>query len=498
MAFFAPQGGGIYNFGTLSLANSIVAGNTTRFSYFNGSPTDSPSNMYGSLTANSSLIGNSSNATITGGDGENVLDQDPLLGTLGSHGGTVQTVPLLRGSPAIDAGDDSLVPAEADTDERGWPRIVDGNADGIPRIDMGAVEYQAAQEPPELTVLDGTTAIASGASDYVGRAMLGQSAPSKTFTIRNDGVESLILTTPFASTDHFTVGQPSKTVLAGGETTTFTVTMDPSAPYSGYENVSFENNGGSYGVESAFTFSAGGAILDPASFIVNTAADVSDPNDGLTSLREAIAWANSTPGDDTITFNPSLAGQTIILTGGQLELTDTAGVTTITGLGADQLTIDGNQASRIFKINSSVTADISGVTIANGKGGDDGGGIYNAGVLSIADSTISGNSAWHTGGGVYNSGTLNIADCTLAGNSSGDYGGGIYNDAGSMTSTAGTVTITDSTLSDNSASDNGGGIFNQGTLTITNSTLSGNSANGAAVSTTMARRRSPTAPSPET
>ena len=252
--------------------------------------------------------------------------------------------------------------------------------------------------------------------------------------------------------------------------------MDPSAPYSGYENVSFENNGGSYGVESAFTFSAGGAILDPASFIVNTAADVSDPNDGLTSLREAIAWANSTPGDDTITFNPSLAGQTIILTGGQLELTDTAGVTTITGLGADQLTIDGNQASRIFKIDSSVTADISGVTIANGKGGDDGGGIYNAGVLSIADSTISGNSAWHTGGGVYNSGTLNIADCTLAGNSSGDYGGGIYNDAGSMTSTAGTVTITDSTLSDNSASDNGGGIFNQGTLTITNSTLSGNSA----------------------
>ena len=29
----------------------------------------------------------------------------PLLGTLGSNGGTTQTIPLLAGSPAIGAGD---------------------------------------------------------------------------------------------------------------------------------------------------------------------------------------------------------------------------------------------------------------------------------------------------------------------------------------------------------------------------------------------------------
>ena len=68
---------------------------------------------------------------------------------------------------------------------------------------------------------------------------------------------------------------------------------------------------------------------------VTTAADVVDPTTDLTSLREAIAYANSNPGDDTITFDPSLAGQTITLTGGELELTDTTGTTTITGLGAD-------------------------------------------------------------------------------------------------------------------------------------------------------------------
>ena len=52
---------------------------------------------------------------------------------------------------------------------------------------------------------------------------------------------------------------------------------------------------------------------------------------GTTSLREAIASANSVPGQ-TITFS-SLFGtpQTIDLTGGQLELSDTTGTTTITG-----------------------------------------------------------------------------------------------------------------------------------------------------------------------
>ena len=67
--------------------------------------------------------------------------------------------------------------------------------------------------------------------------------------------------------------------------------------------------------------------LDP--LLVTTATDIVDPNDGLTSLREAITYANNHPGDDTITFDSSLAGHTITLTGGELKLTDTTGVTTI-------------------------------------------------------------------------------------------------------------------------------------------------------------------------
>lgn len=61
---------------------------------------------------------------------------DPRIGPLAGNGGPVQTHALLRGSPAIDAGDDSLL----ETDARGFPRPQDGRADGEARNDIGAFE----------------------------------------------------------------------------------------------------------------------------------------------------------------------------------------------------------------------------------------------------------------------------------------------------------------------------------------------------------------------
>ena len=122
------SGGGIYqddSSGSLTLDNSIVADNTS-----DGSPSD----ILGPITANSSLIGNSTGATIIGGDGKNILDQDPLLGSLGDYGGPTQTIPLLPGSPAIDAGDNSLIPSGVTTDQRGYARIVNGT------VDIGAIQ----------------------------------------------------------------------------------------------------------------------------------------------------------------------------------------------------------------------------------------------------------------------------------------------------------------------------------------------------------------------
>src|SRR3990172_2387719 len=70
---------------------------------------------------------------------------------------------------------------------------------------------------------------------------------------------------------------------------------------------------------------------------VNSEFDTVDLNDGLVSLREAVFATNIVPGPDTIEFSLSLAGKTLVLTQGELTISDDLA---ITGLGADLLTID--------------------------------------------------------------------------------------------------------------------------------------------------------------
>ena len=87
-------GGGIETEGgTATLANTILGGDTG-----SGSPND----ISGSVTANYCLIQSTSGVTISGLG--NVLNELAHLGSLGNYGGPTETIPLLPGSPAIDAG----------------------------------------------------------------------------------------------------------------------------------------------------------------------------------------------------------------------------------------------------------------------------------------------------------------------------------------------------------------------------------------------------------
>jgi uncharacterized repeat protein (TIGR01451 family) len=197
---------------------------------------------------------------------------------------------------------------------------------------------------------------------------------------------------------------------------------------------------------------------------------VTNNNDnGPGSLLQAV---NDSSPADTIDFAPSLNGQIILLTSGGLVINKDL---TITGPGANLLTIDGNQATPVFFITPGIEAIISGLTIRNGFGLFGGGGIFNNGFLTVTNSTLSGNFAQNAGGGGIwnaNSGSLTITSSTLSSNAAFSGGGGIWNN--------GSLTITNSTLSSNSATGYnvfGGGIVNSaGSLTITNSSLSGNSA----------------------
>ena len=109
--FATNNGGGIYNNGgALALANSIVAGNSS----FSGT------NISGSFSGTN-----------------NLTNGVPLLAPLGNYGGPTQTMPPLAGSPAIDAGDDSVTSYLA-ADQRGYPRLSGAH------VDIGAAEAQLA------------------------------------------------------------------------------------------------------------------------------------------------------------------------------------------------------------------------------------------------------------------------------------------------------------------------------------------------------------------
>ena len=154
--------------------------------------------------------------------------------------------------------------------------------------------------------------------------------------------------------------------------------------------------------------------------------------------------------------------------------------------------IDGGHSATVATIsNANAHVRLSQVTIRNGSGLlHGGGGIYNVGTLTIANTIVSGNSSDDSaaaigglGGGIYNAGKLTIIASTVSGNSvsrfrlgASPYGGGIYN--------VGNLTVTNSTLSANQAVDHwpagvpyGGGIANEsGRAIISNSTISKNTA----------------------
>jgi hypothetical protein len=200
-----------------------------------------------------------------------------------------------------------------------------------------------------------------------------------------------------------------------------------------------------------------------------TMITVTNTNDGGEgSLRQAIIDAAS---GDTINFSSGLSGSVITLTSGQLLIDKDL---TIQGPGASMLSINGNNASRVFLINSGSTAKLDGITITGGYSSF-GSGIRNNGRLEVSNSIISGNNAAPDdgqlgyGGGIVNSGWLTISNSTISNNHAYLYGGGIYN--------SGPLTVINSTLSGNMGS-SGGGISTVGPTTIFDSTISGNAGGG--------------------
>jgi hypothetical protein len=195
---------------------------------------------------------------------------------------------------------------------------------------------------------------------------------------------------------------------------------------------------------------------------------------GPGSLRQTLLNA---PGSSTVTFDPALSGQTIILTNGQIILKTNV---FIEGP-ADGIYISGNGASRVFQVNSGTAAILALLTITNGNAGSGnfGGAIYVTGgaEVELIACTLAGNSS-SQGGAIENEGSLTMESCTLAGNHTST-APGVGGNGGAIDNNQGPLSLIQCTLANNTAAGNGGGIANfQNTVSLTNCIVAANTGGG--------------------
>jgi len=92
---------------------------------------------------------------------------------------------------------------------------------------------------------------------------------------------------------------------------------------------------------------------------------------------------------------------------------------TITGLGADALTISGNDSSQVV-LTGAAAVTISDVTIADGRTALSAGAIRNGGPLTLLRTTVRDSVAGLAGGGIFASGPLTLLESRVIGNTATD------------------------------------------------------------------------------
>jgi hypothetical protein len=181
-------GGGINNGGLLTLNISIVANSI-------GGDIQNP------------LNGGSHNLIDDGSGGlSDTITGDPMLGPLQDNGGPTQSMALLPGSPAIDAGDNSA-PGLPSTDQRGFARII-GNA-----VDIGAYESgtTAATTDLSVTIQAADSAVLGGPLTYTLTVTNNSSSPQSNVTLV-DGLSAnttLVSWMPINGTNGWSTSAPA-------------------------------------------------------------------------------------------------------------------------------------------------------------------------------------------------------------------------------------------------------------------------------------------------
>jgi len=375
----------------------------------------------------------------------------------------------------------------------GTPGFSDNGGDYESLAFLGGTPYVAFRDwghGNKLTVMyyDGSTwqtlgtpGFSPGAvSSYLSMAFVG-GTPYVVYQDNNDGLKATVM-----YYDGSTWQVAGTAGFSGAAAEYISMAVSGGTPYVAYKD-------GGHSLKATVMKFVASTQTGP-DFVVNSNADTDDglcdlsgQGDGNRdcTLREAINAANADANASGITFANNY---TITLAGSSLP--DVSSEMTISGTGAANTVVQASTCNpvtlpgactpatyRVFHVTNTGNLMLDNLTVRYGglTGNNNGGGIYNRGMLTVTDSTITANATTRYGGGVANEtgSTLTVLNGTITGNAA-DYGAGIYIQDGA------TATLTGSTLSGNAAVYNGGGIYSRDatTLTVTDSTFSGNSANG--------------------
>ncbi len=331
--------------------------------------------------SSNNLVGNGAGMTgISNGSQGNQVGTaaaalDPLLGPLGDNGGPTQTFALLAGSPAIDKA--------------------------------GAVTGLSSAGVPNAS----STSIPVPNGLVFAESSLPSLASGSYFTIQVDREQMAVVGLTLNNRNN----SATLDVVRGVNGTAAAAHSGGAAVFLASDQRGYTR--GSTVAPDIGAFQSQGVTLSAPPIVeVAITLDVVNQVDGLTSLRAAIAYANSHAGPDTIIFDPAYFGtrhRTIRLTGGALVLTDPA-TTTIIGPGARLLTISGGRRSRVFDIRGGSLA-LDGMTITGGSAVRGGGILNDRGALALDHVVLSGNRA-RVGGGLYNNGAATLSDVVIRGN----------------------------------------------------------------------------------
>jgi len=138
--------GGVLTSGPAILWNSIASGNS-------GATAADVAVADGS-DLRSDFLGGALQTSFSGQG--NRFGDNPMLQPLADNGGSTRTMALLPGSPAIDAGDNSLLAASDTFDQRGagYPRVAGAS------VDMGALEWPGTERDALIRLFIATNGVA--------------------------------------------------------------------------------------------------------------------------------------------------------------------------------------------------------------------------------------------------------------------------------------------------------------------------------------------------